>query len=106
MLTEEGYREREWGPFPALRKALEGKCIPDRYYGVSSVDDNIFEALHRLVKIAILVREHESVVREIARSVGPGEMYQDLRRLQGELEAACSCFKQHAQHVEALCSKL
>jgi hypothetical protein len=30
-LTEEGYRERKWGHFPALRKVLESKSVPAKY---------------------------------------------------------------------------
>jgi len=44
MLTEEVSRERKWGQFPVLRKALEGKRVPDSYYGPTSVSDNMFEA--------------------------------------------------------------
>ena len=106
MLLESAYRERKWGRFPTLRKALEDKCIPDSYFGFTSVSDNIFDRLHRLVEIAILANEHNSVVRETAQSVGPEEMYCDLDRLRGDLEAACSFFKQHAEDVMALQSNL
>lgn len=37
MLTEEGSRERMWGKYPSLRKALENKRIPDSYYGPTSM---------------------------------------------------------------------
>ncbi len=106
MLTEKASRERKWGRFPALRKALEDKRIPVSYYGPTSVSDNMFDALHRLIEIAILAREHESVIRETAQVVGPEEMYRDLERLRGELEATSSFFKQQAEDVRALCSKL
>ena len=106
MLSEEGFRERKWGRFPALRKALEDKSIPNSYYSPISVSDNTFEALHRLVEIAILAREHESVVRKTAQSVGPKEMYRDLHLLQDELEGISSLIRQHAKDVRALCSKL
>ena len=106
MLLESAYRERKWGRFPALRKALEDRCVPDSYYGPTSVSDNIFDALHRLVEIAILANEHIRVVMETAQSIGPEEMYRDLDRLRGDLEAACSFFKQHAEDVMALQSNL
>lgn len=106
MLTEEGIREQKWGPFPALRKALEDKHIPGSYFGPTSISYNIFSALNRLIEIAILAREHEGVVRETAQAVGPGDMYRDLQRLQAELEAACSFLEQQAEGVRALCSKL
>jgi hypothetical protein len=56
MLTEEGSRERMWGKYPSLRKALENKRIPDSYYG--PISDNMFDAMVGFVTIAILVREY------------------------------------------------
>ncbi len=106
MLTKKALRERKWGPYPALRKALDDKRIPEGYYGPTSVSDSIFSALDRLIEIAILAREHEGLVRETAQAVGPGDMYWDLQRLQTELEAACSFLEQQAEGVRTLCSKL
>ena len=106
MLTEEASRERKWGQFTVLRKALEGKRVPDSYCGITSVSDNRFERLHRLVEIAILAREYESAVRETADALGPEEMYRDLNRLRTEIEAASSYFREQADHVTAMYSKL
>jgi hypothetical protein len=39
MLTQAAFDERKWGPFPALRKALADKRLPDDYYGIASTDD-------------------------------------------------------------------
>ena len=50
MLTEEGSRERMWGKYPSLRKALENKRIPDSYYGPTSISDNMFDAMVRLLQ--------------------------------------------------------
>ena len=58
MLTEEDSRERMWGEYPSLRKALENKRIPDSYFGPTSISDNMFDAMVRSVTIAILVRQH------------------------------------------------
>jgi hypothetical protein len=106
MLTEEALRERKWGRFPALRKALEDKCIPNSYYGPTSVSDNVFGELNRLVEIAILAREHQSVVRDITQSVGREQMYRDLLQLRDDLGAASSFFKQQAEAIEAVCANL
>jgi hypothetical protein len=40
VLTEEGMRERKWGEFPALRRALEDKTLPPGHCGhwVSTAD--------------------------------------------------------------------
>jgi len=106
MLTEEALRERMWGKFPALRQALEDKRVPDRYYGPTSVSDNLFAALHRSLEIAILAREHEVAVRETAEAVGREPMYHDLDRLYWELQAASSFLREQADDVRALCMKL
>lgn len=58
MLTEEDSRERMWGEYPSLTKALENRRIPDSYYGPTSISDNMFDAMVRSVTIAILVRQH------------------------------------------------
>ena len=49
-LTEKAYQERKWGSFPALRQALEDKQIPSNYFGPTSVSDNMFEAMNRLIE--------------------------------------------------------
>lgn len=58
MLTEEDSRERMWGEYPSLTKALENRRIPDSYYGPTSISDNMFDAMVRSVTIAILVSEY------------------------------------------------
>lgn len=106
MLTEAARRERKWGPFPSLRLVLEDKAIPDNYYGVSSVSDTMFDEINRLVEITILVREHESEIKEIAKSLGPAKLYQDLDLLQRRLDALSSFFKEHSQNLRGVCSRL
>lgn len=106
MLTEEASRQRWWGPFPALRKAIEKKRVPDSYYGPTSVSDNVFESLGRLVSIAILAHEYRSIVKQAARSVGVEAMSRDLRKLEDDIEAARSFLNQQAENVRALYSDL
>lgn len=106
MLTEESYRERKWRPFPALRKALEDKKVPDDCYGLTSVSDNRFDRLVRLVEIAILAHEYRSAVKETAQSVGLKEIYRDLDYLIDELESASSYFKRSAEEVRTLMKHL
>jgi hypothetical protein len=105
-LTEQGYRERKWGHFPALRKALEDKKIPESYYGLTSASDNMFEAMERLVEIAVLAVEYENAVKETAVSVGREEMYNDLRVVERSLERAYDFFKQKGENVRALYNAL
>ena len=106
MLTEEASRERKWGQYPALRKALEDKRIPDRYYGPTSASDNMFAELHRLVEIALLTREYESIITATAHAIGPEAMSRDLDRLHHELNGALSFFREQAEYVEVLRLKI
>lgn len=106
MLTEQASRDRKWAKFPLLRKALEGKPIPSSCYGPTSESDNMFEAPGRLVEIAVLAREHEFAVIETADEQGREGMYRDLNELRLELEATSSFFRQQADLVSAICSKL
>lgn len=106
MLSEYGIQERMWGRFPALRKVLHDKRVPNEYYGPTSVSENIFNRTERLLQNSILVLEHAELVNESARAVGPEEMHLDLSRLCDELDAASSFFRQQADRVRSLSSKL
>jgi hypothetical protein len=63
MLTYEAYNERKWGPFPALRKVLETRRLPDSCYGWTSVSDNAFDQRHRAVEMSFLACECELDLR-------------------------------------------
>ena len=86
MLSIEGLRERMWGRFPGLRKALEGKPEPSKLFPLRSTDDTVFEAVQRLVKIATLACEWEEEVLATAQSIGPEIIDKDLDLLQQELD--------------------
>ncbi len=95
-------RERKWGPFPALRRALEEKHLSEEYIGWTSVSDNIFEQLPRLLEIALLARDFKDGVGETARDTGWEAMHRDLERLHGELDALSGYLRQTANDVRAL----
>ena len=78
MLTDKALAERMWGPFPALRIILESKRVPDRYFGPTSVSDNVFDKMERLLIMAILVRENRRDIVEALKSKLPGD---ELRQL-------------------------
>lgn len=105
-LTAEAYRERKWGPFPALRKALEDKQVPPNYYGLTSASDNMFDAMHRLIEIAVLTDEYENEIKATAVSTGREDMYRDLRRLEEALEQASHFFKRTGDKVRTLYATL
>ncbi|NLX18146.1 MAG: hypothetical protein GXY53_02545 [Desulfobulbus sp.] len=101
-LTAEAYRERKWGPFPALRKALEDKQVPPNYYGFTSASDNMFDAMSRLIEIAVLTNEYENDIKAKAVSVGREDMYRDLLNLEEALENASRFFKRTSDKVRML----
>jgi serine/threonine-protein kinase RIO1 len=92
-MTTAAYSERKWGMLPALRQALEDKEIPGNYYGLTSVSDNIFDMMHRLLEISILVREYDKYIIDTAQSVGKQEMDRDLRMLEYAFKHASYFFR-------------
>jgi len=106
MLTQKAMQDRQWGSFPALRKVLEDKSLPDSYYGLTSASDNTLDEFRRLVEVAILAREHESDVIQAARTVGPANIYNDLGELEGRLERVCSFIRHQIENVRTVTSNL
>jgi hypothetical protein len=101
-LTAEAYRERKWGPFPALRKALQDKQVPSDYYGLTLSDYDMFDRLHRLTEIAVLAGAYESDIKETAVSMGREEMYRDLCKLEEALDQASYFFTRSRDKVPML----
>ena len=101
-LTAEAYRERKWGEFPTLRKALEDKEIPSKYYGLTSASDDMFDHMIRLSHIAVLASESENDIKQVAALVGRGEMYQDLHKLACDLDHFSRFFKETSDRVRSL----
>lgn len=101
-LTAEGYRERKWGHFPTLRKALEDKKIPAYYYGFTLASDNMFDALPRLVEIAVLTSEYEDAIKETAVSMGIEKMNHDLYNLEEALMQVSNLFNEHINKVRMI----
>jgi hypothetical protein len=104
VLTEEGYKARFWGPFSALRRVLEGKKVPDNYYGPTSVSDNIFEAISRHLELAIVVREHEAdLINAATVDADLGRaLLSDLEGVRGMLHAASGHFADESDRIERL----
>jgi hypothetical protein len=85
-LTLEGYRERKWGPYPALRQVLENKQLEDRC--ITSADDTSFDILHRLLEIASLTRQHKEEIIAGSKTIGVENFDNDLAHLESSLESA------------------
>ena len=106
MLTYEAMRQRKWGGFPVLRKALENQDIPERYFGITSVSDNRFEDLQRLVETSVLAREFRSSIQETAQSQGRYEMFENLQLLIRELEGASASLQGMADEIQSICNEV
>lgn len=90
MLTERGWRDRMWSPFPALRQLLEGRPLPRRYQAFASTDDTVFERLARLAHITALLIEQSTELASAAKAgiVRAEQFLQDVASLQAQLAAA------------------
>jgi hypothetical protein len=102
MLSDEGLRERRWGMFPTLRLALENRSLPDGYYGWTSISDNVFKRLPRVVEVGLLALESKDHIREVASKVGWDEMHRDLDTLSSELRSIGELLTQASRDVYSL----
>jgi hypothetical protein len=91
MLTDHAIRERKWGRYPSLRRVLEEKKVPDALYGLTSVSDNSFDWVNRLMNITILVDKYRADIKNAVPTLGRDELSKDLYEIQSELES-CSAY--------------
>jgi hypothetical protein len=101
-ITNEEYHKRKWGHYPSLGVLLGALRIPDHYYGGSSISDNIFSWLNRLVEVAVTVEEYKGLFREASEPQLVERLPEDLRRLESELESAAKFFTEQAAVVRDL----
>jgi hypothetical protein len=64
MLTERALYERKWSRFPELGKLLDGKCLSAKWTGYSSVSDNIFDQVARLLEIYAAVDDNSKEIEQ------------------------------------------
>lgn len=57
MLTKQELDKRIWGRYPTMRVLLQNKKIPDKYYGATSVSNNLFNESNRLLELLLLTKE-------------------------------------------------
>jgi hypothetical protein len=62
----------------------------------------MFDAMGRLIQIAVLASEYANDIREIALSAGREEMCRDLRGLEESLKHASSFFERSREQVQKL----
>jgi hypothetical protein len=62
-LTSGARFEREWGDFPALALFFSNSQPSFIWTGASTASDNIFEQVHRTVKIQALVQDASGLLK-------------------------------------------
>lgn len=93
MISADALKEREWGHLPALRQVLQDAPLSEHYYGWTSASDTIFDQVSRLMKQAILLREHNDKIIETAASIGKEEVRKDLRLLESAFADVAAQFE-------------
>ena len=60
--------------------------MPDGFYGVTSVSDNMLDRMRRLIEIATLVDKHRTDIKDAMPTLGRDELREDLYHIQDELD--------------------
>ncbi len=105
MLSDYGRRERIWGPFPALRQVLETAPESTRHAVPTSVSEDVFERIRRLVVLANIAEEHKEALLEAARREPMrfgAQMADDLEHVGGELDYLRRAFDEEIDNMKAL----
>jgi len=103
-LTEKGRFEQMWGWIPTLGKLLSGKKIPDNYFGYSSVDDNAFDSIKRLMMISILIQENSDEIKNQV-TLQPElkeQLFRELNNVVGALESAARNFNDESERISKI----
>lgn len=95
-------RERTWEKYPALRQILETREVPARYYGRTSVSDNIFDAFQRLMRLSVLIEEFQKEIIAGSKELDENQLLDDLRLLERQLGDASSFFGDSLRQVRLL----
>ena len=98
----EAYRERKWGPFPALRQVLEDKRLSGKHFGITSASDNLFDRLHRLIEITLLTRDYSEELLKTANNDFGEALQEDLTHLESDLKQARSFIDGEIENIKAL----
>jgi hypothetical protein len=98
MLIEEAMYERMWGQFPTLGEILGAKTIPDHYFGPTSISDNEFDRVQRLMRIAILPGENSNEIKTQLDDLAGYRLREELHHVAIILEETAQRF--HARSLE------
>lgn len=87
MLTDRAIYERKWKHFPELVKLLDQKQPSLNWTGPTSVSNNKFGEINRLLEIYALVKGNESEIKQ-ALNVNGEPIYKDIMELSHALNWA------------------
>jgi hypothetical protein len=99
MLTTRALYERKWRHFPELGKALSDKPLSVEWTGSSSISDNIFDQVVRLLEIYALVDEHDQHI-ERALSDPDNSVKEELFELSRRLALVADRFAEASHQVK------
>lgn len=100
MLTEKALHDRMWGWIPTLGQILSEKQIPDRYFGYSSVSDNSFDRITRLMKITILIQENlEEIKKRLPSNIN---LREDLNNVAWALEGTAREMQEQSKQLHGI----
>ncbi len=105
-LTEEALYERKWRRFPELGKLLSRKQLGLEWTGPSSVSDNIFDQVHRLLEMYAIVEENSKEIEQATagaeHSIIGDSIREELLKLSEGLSWAAERFTNASNSVEKL----
>ena len=105
LLTERAHYERMWKNLPELAKLLDKKQLSLNWTGPTSVSDNIFDSVTRLVRIYALVKDNEPEIEEAAKKIG-SPLHLDLMELSRTLSSAGDFFSQESHSISRFAHRL
>jgi len=93
-----------WGRIPALGELLGNERIPDHYYGPSSISDNVFRKVRRLMEIHILIHENQDRIRSVMKrgDVASRQLRKELEWVSKALAQTAQMFANESEQVEQI----
>ena len=91
-----------WDGLDALSALLFGRKLSTRWTGWTSVSDNIFDNVHRLLEAYATVCDHEEEVGTMVSSPTGAPIRKDLARLADELDSMAQRFTEAADAARRL----
>lgn len=103
-LTEQALYERTWGEFPELAKILDRKQLGPEWTGYTSVSDNVFDRVERLLKLFALIQENEPEVYDAVLRVDH-PLRKELREASRSLKRISEGFAEFSKFTSDLADR-